>query len=108
MADEPNKTSFDYDAMFPYWEKVDTILDGLGAMIAKGTKYLPKFVKETDPSYKHRLENAKFTNLYRDISEGLASKPFQKEVQIREGAASDTIIGVKKKNEQERIAMSSR
>lgn len=97
MAD-PNKTSLDYDAMYPFWEQVATILDGLFALKAQGEKYLPKFVKETDKNYNHRKKKAKFTNLYWDIVEGLASKPFQKEAQIREGSASDLIAGVKKQD----------
>lgn len=98
----PNKPSADYQMMFPFWEQIQTILDGVGAMIAKGEKYLPKFVRETDTNYRHRLCNAKFTNLYRDIVEGLAAKPFQKEVQIKDGSASDFLVGKLSKDANDR------
>lgn len=101
-TDGPNTCSVDYEMMYPFWEMVQTLLDGQSAMIAKGEKYLPKFVRESDKSYKHRLKNAKFTNLYRDIVDGLSAKPFQKEVQIKEGSASDAIVGAVEKDEQQR------
>lgn len=78
----PDTTSSDYDAMLPAWNKVETILDGQAAMIAAGTTYLPKHPNETQVDYDYRLANAKFTNIYKDISENLASKPFAEEVSL--------------------------
>ncbi|WP_019170678.1 DUF4055 domain-containing protein [Pseudaminobacter salicylatoxidans] len=69
---------------------VDTILAGADAM-RKAAKYLPQFPKESDADYKYRRENAKFTNIFRDLVEGLASKPFAKELGLVEGKATDQV-----------------
>ena len=70
--------------MNPYWEMVTTIVDGRDAMIEAGELYLPKFPNETPNDYKFRLKTAKFTNVYRDILEGLAQKPFAHELMLSE------------------------
>ncbi|PRD42156.1 hypothetical protein C5748_18345 [Phyllobacterium phragmitis] len=67
--------------MAPYWTKVSTILAGADAM-RKATQYLPKFIHESDPDYDFRRLNSKFTNIFRDIVENLAAKPFSKEVAL--------------------------
>jgi hypothetical protein len=83
MADKtPDATSADFDAMAPYWAKVSTILAGVDAMRAAGVKYLPKFPNESQADYDFRRMNAKFTNIFRDIVENLAAKPFAKEVRV--------------------------
>jgi len=99
----PDACSTDYEVMRPFWHMVNCLLDGLLAVRRQGVTYLPKFVKETQVDYDYRLKNVKFTNLYRDIIEGLAAKPFQKEVQIKEGSADDAIAGVKKTDVQGRV-----
>lgn len=81
------KRSPDSAAMLDYWDQTDTIVDGTKAMRKAGQKYLPKFVDEDDKEYDFRLQNTKFTNVYRDIVEGLASKPFEEEVSL---VTSDT------------------
>lgn len=73
-------TSSDYQAMVEYWELNAALMGGVAAVRAKGRKYLPQFPNESDASYNHRLKNSRFTNVYRDIIESLASKPFTKEV----------------------------
>lgn len=91
MAEKtPDTPSSDYAAMAPYWEMVDTILAGADAM-RRAAKYLPQFPKESDADYKYRRENAKFTNIFRDLVEGLASKPFAKELGLVDAKASDQI-----------------
>ena len=40
------------------------------------------FPDETEADYKFRLENTKFTNIYRDVLEGLATKPFEEEITL--------------------------
>lgn len=82
----PDTTSSDYDAMLPYWDKVEAILGGRDAVIAGGETYLPRFPNETDADYQYRLDNAKFTNVYKDIVDNLASKPFAEEVGLGDGA----------------------
>lgn len=76
------KRSSDSDKMLPYWDKVDAILDGYETVKAAGTDFLPKFNDESHTDYTKRLDLTKFTNIYRDVAEGLASKPFQNEVGI--------------------------
>lgn len=75
-------TSSDYQAMQDYWTKVRDIMNGVDAMREGGRKYLPQFPQESDENYDYRRKNSKFTNIYRDIVENLASKPFTKEVRL--------------------------
>lgn len=88
-VNSPDNTSTDYDLMEPYWDMVDTILAGTQAMRAAGKKYLPQFPGESDEKYTYRRENARLTNIYRDIVENLAAKPMAKEVGLVDGSASD-------------------
>jgi hypothetical protein len=78
----PASTSGDHDAMASYWQMVSTILGGPAAMRAAGEAYLPRFPHETEADYKLRLHSAKFTNVFADIVETLASKPFEEEVSV--------------------------
>lgn len=80
-------TSADYQAMLPYWTKVAAIRGGVSAMRDGGKLFLPQFPNETATNYTYRLENSKFTDIYSDIIENLASKPFSKEVSL----ANDTV-----------------
>lgn len=68
--------------MVPYWEKVDTIIEGQHAIKMCGKEYLPSFPGETRDDYQFRLSLAKFTNIYRDVLEGLATKPFEEEITL--------------------------
>ena len=88
MADRLDKPSADWESMAPYWRQVDTILEGAAAMREAGQEYLPQFPNESDTDYEFRRKCAKFTNVYRDIVEGLASKPFSQELSIAEGAGN--------------------
>lgn len=76
------KRSPDIETMVPYWEKVSDILEGTQAIKNGGVKYLPKFPDENINDYEFRLTVGKFTNIYRDVTEGLASKPFQDEISL--------------------------
>lgn len=76
----PDDRAHDFEAMHGYWEMVDDFLHGADTVISEGRKYLPKFANEGDDDYKDRLNNAKFTNILRDICEDLAAKPFAKEL----------------------------
>lgn len=79
------KRSPDIETMVPYWDKVSDILDGEEAVKARGNKYLPKFPDEEENDFDFRLTVAKFTNIYRDVVEGLATKPFQDEIGLLGG-----------------------
>lgn len=72
----------DIARMVPYWDKVDAIIEGEDAVRAGAQLYLPKFEDESDNEYKNRLKLTKFTNIYADIIEGLASKPFEDEIKL--------------------------
>lgn len=76
------KRSPDIETMLPYWDMVTDIIEGEEAIKAGGVKYLPEFPDENDKDYSFRVEVGKFTNIYRDTLEGLATKPFQDEVSV--------------------------
>lgn len=82
--DEMTKRSKDSAAMVEYWDLTDTIIDGITALRDCGELYLPKFAGEEQDTYNNRLKLTKYTNIYRDIVENLASKPFEQEVEIVE------------------------
>ena len=77
MADDEvlSRRAPDLAAMVEYWDKTDAIIEGWDAVKACGKTYLPKFADEEDSEYNVRLSLSKFTNVYRDIVESLASKP---------------------------------
>lgn len=72
----------DISSMVPYWDKVTDIIEGLNAIKAGEDIYLPKFPGETKSEYDFRVSLGKFTNIYRDVAEGLATKPFEEEVTL--------------------------
>lgn len=74
--------SADYAAMQNYQDDVADILIGQEAIKLAQTRYLPKYPDETDAEYDFRLQYAKFTNIWRDVVEGLASKPFEEPVRF--------------------------
>lgn len=84
---KPDKTSSAYDQMIPYWDAVDAILGGATTMRAAGAKYLPRFPMEDKDDWEFRRVNAKFTNIFRDIVENLAAKPFTEEAGIDDKAS---------------------
>jgi len=71
-----HKGSKDHAAMAKYWSLVGTLISGTDAVIAAGETFLPRLPNEGKKDYEFRLGVAKFTNIYRDIVENLASKPF--------------------------------
>lgn len=68
--------------MLPYWNLVDDITTGYDAVKSAGTKYLPMFPDELSADYDYRLALTEFTNVYRDIVESLAGKPFEEEITL--------------------------
>lgn len=89
--DTMEKRAPDMAAMVPYWDKTDAIIEGYDAVRNGRQLYLPKFSDETDEEYGVRLNLSKMTNVYRDIVEGLASKPFEEEVSIVETKDSKVV-----------------
>lgn len=74
--------SADNLAMLDYWDQVDAIIRGSKAIRDAGEKYLPKFPDEPKDDYEWRLQMTKFTNVFRDICEGLASRPFETAIRV--------------------------
>ena len=79
-----DKPSADALAMQPYWSLVGDIVTGADAMRANARRYLPQLPHESEANWNYRKSVAKFTNIYRDILEGLASKPFSVPVLVEE------------------------
>lgn len=78
------KRSADSASMLEYWDTVDAIVDGVKALKDSAHMFMPKFPNEDSQDYAYRKSCAKLTNIYRDTLEGLAAKPFEKEVEIVE------------------------
>lgn len=75
--------------MVDYWRQVEDIINGIKAMRNGSELYLPKFVQEDATTYEYRLKCTKMTNVYRDIVEGLAAKPFEEEITLPDGEKED-------------------
>lgn len=76
------KRAPDSEMMLPYWEKVNHIIEGYDAVRNASTVYLPMFTDEDSETYALRKSLTKFTNVFRDIVEGLSSKPFEEKVTL--------------------------
>lgn len=87
----PDTPSSDYLAMKPHWDKVSAVMGGIDEMRKRGSAYLPKYDKETDDRYKYRLSNTKLTNIYWDVVDNLARRPFANPVVLKEGTANPLI-----------------
>lgn len=87
--DDLMKRSKDIASMVPYWDTTDAIVEGYNAIVSQGETYLPKFGNENPDDYKVRLSLTKFTNVYRDIVESLAAKPFEEEITLPDGTKKD-------------------
>lgn len=81
--------SKDIASMVPYWDQVEAIVEGYEAVKSAGETFLPKFPDETKDDYNFRLSCTKFTNIYRDVLEGLATKPFEEEITLIAGDNSE-------------------
>ena len=82
--EDVSKRSEDNQAMLSYWDKTDDIMGGIDAMRQSGETRLPKFPDEKQIEYDFRLQNTEMTNIYSDVVEGLASKPFEEEITIED------------------------
>lgn len=88
MAIEKNpllKRSSDMESMVAYWDMSDAIVAGSKAIKDAAETFLPKFPDEQAKDYDFRLQMAKFTNIYRDVLEGLAAKPFENSINLIKG-----------------------
>lgn len=85
--DDPSNPSSAYCRMQDGWQTVDDILDGPGRIRSKGERYLPKNPAETGEEYKRRLASAPWQPEFEDILQSLSSKPFGKEIGLKDGAS---------------------
>lgn len=76
------KRAPDMLAMIDYWDLIDAIMDGVEGMKREAERFMPRFTDEGSDDYGYRLKCSKMTNVFRDGVEGLASKPFEKEVTL--------------------------
>lgn len=81
-VDEMEKRSEDSAFMLRFWEKVEAVLDGIEGMKLKTDEFLPRFRDEEIEDYKFRCSCAVMTNVYSDIAESLAGKPFEQPVEL--------------------------
>ena len=88
----PASPSSAYEATAADRTLILDMIAGLPAIQAKREVYLTKWSRETPESYNDRLREASFTPLFEDLLMGLASKPFSKEVALKDGA-TDTVKG---------------
>lgn len=89
-SDDPMLSrSEDIAAMIEYWDQTDAIIDGIKAMRLGREDFLPRFTDEDTPGYESRLQMTKMTNVYRDIVESLAAKPFEREVNLEGDTDTD-------------------
>ena len=86
MENAPDTRSSDYIAMLDYWQMVSDLTNGADAMRAAGERYLDRFESEDLEQYKKRLSKAVYTNIYSDIVESLAARPFSNEISLVDGS----------------------
>lgn len=85
--DDPSNPSGAYAKASPAWQMIDDILAGPAVVRSKGETYLPKNPAESPEEYKRRNKQAPWLPEFEDILQSLSSKPFGKEVSLREGAS---------------------
>lgn len=90
-TEKPDARSADAQAMAEYWRLVTAILGGTPAMREAGEAFLPRFTEEPVAAYKERLRHAKFTNIFRDIVDNLAARPFSTEIAVSDGAPGEIV-----------------
>jgi hypothetical protein len=86
MADDkpdPSTPSGDYNDMHAKWEMVQVILDGVDAVKAAGKRYLPKYEKESEESWRARRDAAPWRPEFDDALRALCAKPFTKPVSLQ-------------------------
>jgi len=84
--DDPTQRSSDAEAMGDYLQTVEDVLEGVTGMKRNFKRYVPQFPHEKNKRYELRKSVAKMTNVFRDVLEGLASKPFGREVEVTQGS----------------------
>lgn len=83
---DPDNLSSAYLCMMDYWCLVRDLNNGVKAMRRARDRYLPKFESESQEAYDARIKTARLTNLFLDIVENIADRPFGKEVSVIDGS----------------------
>lgn len=76
----PRTTCASYDAMYPSWSKVQTVLDGTAAMRAAEKQYLPQHAEESDATYVERKERATLLNMTALTLGSWVGRPFSEPI----------------------------
>lgn len=84
---DPSVTSSAYVRMQDGWRMIEDILAGPDRIRSQGKLYLPKHEAEDITEYNRRLAQAPWQPEFEDILRSLASKPFNKEVGLRDGVS---------------------
>ena len=83
----PSEQSGERKAMAAAWTLISDVLAGASAVRAKGATYLPKYEGEDQPEYDRRRQVAPWRPEFADALQALASKPFGKDVGLKDGAS---------------------
>lgn len=87
--DEILQRAPDCAAMLDYFDLADALIDGQACVLQAGEKWFPKFTDENGPEYETRKKFTKYTNVFADIVESLASKPFEEEITLADDTSPD-------------------
>ena len=88
---DPSVKSSDYMDMEPFWLMTAHITGGVKTMREAGETYLPRFPAEPKGDYKLRCRDARMTNVFSDVVENLARRPFQKPVTLTDTSSPELI-----------------
>jgi hypothetical protein len=91
--DDPSQLSGEMRAMQDDIGRIGDVLDGLKAVRAKSTVYLPQFQMEPNEKYRRRLGSAPWRPEFEDALRTLSSKPFGKPVRILGDDVDERIVG---------------
>lgn len=86
-TDTPNKKASDIEAMGQIWQTIGDIMEGADAIRRAGRRYLPQFEQETGKEYSRRLMQAPWQPEFMDILQGLASRPFSRDITLKDTAS---------------------
>lgn len=89
----PSEQSGERKAMQAAWTLISDVLAGAAVIREKGFTYLPKYEGEDDKEYRRRKQVAPWRPEFADALQSLASKPFGKDVGLKDGA-SERIKGL--------------
>lgn len=87
MTPDASTPSAAYLAMREGWRTIEDILAGPATIRAAGERYLPKYPAEDKDEYERRLKQAPWRPEFEDAHRSLSSKPFGKDVALKDGAS---------------------